>query len=49
MVTVLGVGAGIGVCLAGWWCVKRFEGEEWEVRGYKPIMAGGYELIERNA
>jgi inositol phosphorylceramide mannosyltransferase catalytic subunit len=49
MVTVLGVGAGIGVCLAGWWCVKRFGGEEWEVRGYKPIMMGGYELIERNA
>ena len=52
MVTVMGVGAGIGVCLAGWWCMRRFGGGEGEVKGYKPIMRsarGEYELIERIA
>jgi hypothetical protein len=38
VVTVLGVGTGIGVCLAGWWCVRRFGGADRETGGYKPIM-----------
>jgi inositol phosphorylceramide mannosyltransferase catalytic subunit len=38
IVTVLGVGTGIGIFLAAWWCVRRFSGADREPGGYKPIM-----------
>ena len=38
VVTVLGLWVGIGICLAVWWCVRRFGGMNREVEGYNPIM-----------